>query len=39
MTSQERAGSLGTITNTSASKAMIFVRNNNVDDGIITFGL
>jgi hypothetical protein len=34
-----RGGSLGRITNASASKAMIFVRNNNVDEGIITFGV
>jgi hypothetical protein len=37
--SRESAGSLGRRTNTSASKAMIIVKNNNVDEGIVTFGL
>ena len=32
-------GLLGTRANTSPSKAMMVVRNNNVDEGIITFGL
>ncbi len=36
---RKSAGSLGRRTSPSGSKTMIVVRNNNVDEGIITFGL
>jgi hypothetical protein len=41
LSSRDSAGMLGRRTNAnpSATKAMLVVRNNNVDEGIITFGL
>jgi hypothetical protein len=43
LSSRDSAGMLGrrtrTNTNPSATKAVLVIRNNNVDEGIITFGL
>jgi hypothetical protein len=36
---RKSGGLLGRRANTNPSKAMVVVRNNNVDEGIITFGL
>ena len=39
LSSRDSAGMLGRRTNPNATKAMSVVMNNNVDEGIITFGL